>query len=435
MSILWISSNKEDTSFLDNETNIEQISELSSLETGKKYTHVITNSYRFCDGGESTIMNTIGAIRLYYRNVPIMIFHHSNQKAVNYISLENMVFETTDQSDLIKFLNTNFIPYSQFYGAFIGLIVGDALGTTYEFSDRDTVRKEIADDGFSMKGKGPFNVPKGGFTDDSAMALCIAHSLVMDDGFDPNHIMDLFIEWKDQGFMNSHLTHHGRCVDIGNATKDALCEYQANRENPFCGHEISEANGSLMRLIPIILFFSSNRIEIVADMACLSSRLTHPSKHSKYACYIFAQMVYKALHGESKEDLCRDLTYPSDTPQDLRDTFSRDYSEITLDNANSEYGSGHVSMTLSAVLCAFYNTTTFKEGMQYVISFGKDTDTIGAIYGQLAGAYYGKYKIPEYWINTIKKKPIGSPKDCSDYISYLIDNLYLLSHKIDYYNQ
>ena len=48
-----------------------------------------------------------------------------------------------------------------------------------------------------------------------------------------------------------------------------------------------------------------------------------------------------------------------------------------------------VIKTLESALWAFYNTSTFNEGLILVVNLGDDADTVGAVYGQLAGAYYG----------------------------------------------
>ena len=52
---------------------------------------------------------------------------------------------------------------------------------------------------------------------------------------------------------------------------------------------------------------------------------------------------------------------------------------------------------LEAALWAFHRSTSFKEGALLAVNLGDDADTTGAVYGQLAGAYYGDGGIPEAW--------------------------------------
>jgi len=60
-------------------------------------------------------------------------------------------------------------------------------------------------------------------------------------------------------------------------------------------------------------------------------------------------------------------------------------------------GTGYVVKSLEAALWAFYNSGSFKEGCLLAVNLGDDVDTTGAVYGQLAGAYYGRMGIPESW--------------------------------------
>ena len=64
-------------------------------------------------------------------------------------------------------------------------------------------------------------------------------------------------------------------------------------------------------------------------------------------------------------------------------------------------GSGYVVESLEAALWAFHNSSTFEEGCLLAVNFGDNADMTGAVYGQLAGAYYGVEEIPEDWRNTI----------------------------------
>ncbi|WP_445242639.1 ADP-ribosylglycohydrolase family protein [Microcoleus sp. Pol12B5] len=60
-------------------------------------------------------------------------------------------------------------------------------------------------------------------------------------------------------------------------------------------------------------------------------------------------------------------------------------------------GTGYVVKSLEAALWAFYNSSSFVEGCLLAVNLGDDADTTGAVYGQLAGAFYGEYGIPEKW--------------------------------------
>ena len=60
-------------------------------------------------------------------------------------------------------------------------------------------------------------------------------------------------------------------------------------------------------------------------------------------------------------------------------------------------GAGYVVKCLEAALWAFYSSDSFREGCLLAVNLGDDADTTGAVYGQIAGAYYGEDGIPEDW--------------------------------------
>ena len=81
-------------------------------------------------------------------------------------------------------------PVRCYRGNLLGLVVGDALGTTLKFR-RPGSFEPITD----MVDGGPFNLKPGQWTDDTAMALCLAESLVECRGFDPTDQMERYLRW------------------------------------------------------------------------------------------------------------------------------------------------------------------------------------------------------------------------------------------------
>ena len=98
----------------------------------------------------------------------------------------------------------------------LGLAIGDAVGTTLEFRSRDA-QPRLED----MTGGGPFALPPGAWTDDTAMALALADSLAATGTLDGRDLMDRFTRWWRDGAYSCT----GACFDIGNATRAALDRY------------------------------------------------------------------------------------------------------------------------------------------------------------------------------------------------------------------
>ena len=60
--------------------------------------------------------------------------------------------------------------------------------------------------------------------------------------------------------------------------------------------------------------------------------------------------------------------------------------------------------SLEAALWAFHHSSSFREGALLAVNLGDDADTTGAIYGQLAGAFYGEGAIPEEWLSKLHER-------------------------------
>jgi len=133
----------------------------------------------------------------------------------------------------------------RYRGAMLGLAVGDALGTTLEFSPPGSFTP--IDD---IIGGGPFRLAPGAWTDDTSMALCLAESLSECGGFDAADQMRRYVRWYREGHMSST----GGCFDIGNTTRAALQRFE-DTGDPWCGSKDprTAGNGSIMRLAPVVL--------------------------------------------------------------------------------------------------------------------------------------------------------------------------------------
>ena len=78
------------------------------------------------------------------------------------------------------------------------------------------------------------------------------------------------------------------------------------------------------------------------------------------------------------------------------DISNGSYKTKTRDEIKS---SGYVIHTLEAALWAFYHSTNFEDGCILAVNLGEDADSVGAVYGQIAGAYYGYSQIPKRWLD------------------------------------
>jgi len=276
-------------------------------------------------------------------------------------------------------------------GSLLGLATGDAVGTTLEFTrDPDPI-----DD---MIGGGPFGLAPGQWTDDTSMALCLAESLVERGGFDARDQMERYVRWYREG----HLSSTGRCFDIGTTTRAAL-ERFARDHNPIAGATDPHAagNGSLMRLCPIPIRYHHDPEAAIA-LAGESSRTTHGALEAIDACRFYAGLIVGAIAGVPREVLLSPGWSPVPGLWDrapLAPAITRIAAGSYHGKARREVRSGgYVVESLEAALWAFAQADDFRHGCLLVVNLGHDADTTGAIYGQLAGAYFGDEGIPSTWL-------------------------------------
>ena len=280
----------------------------------------------------------------------------------------------------------------RYRGALLGLAAGDALGTTLEFT-RPGDFEPITD----MVGGGPFHLRAGEWTDDTSMALCLAESLLETGAFDPFDQLSRYVRWKRDG----HHSSTGRCFDIGGTVMAALARFERHSE-PFSGSAdpYSAGNGSIMRLAPVPLFFFHDPPLALANAAD-SSRTTHAHPEAVDACRYLAALIIGALQGRDRTELLAPQFCPmagmyKDHP--LAPAIARvAEGSFLAEEPPIIRGDGYVTRSLEAALWAFARSTCFEHGALLAVNLGEDADTTGAVYGQLAGAYYGVESIPARW--------------------------------------
>ncbi len=284
----------------------------------------------------------------------------------------------------------------RYRGSLLGLATVDALGTTLEFKSPGSF-EPIND----IVGGGPFHLKAGQWTDDTSMALCLAESLIETGGFNPSDQMKRYVRWYREG----HLSSNGVCFDIGGTVRKALELFEETGE-PYCGSTDpkSSGNGSIMRLSPAVLLYRKNPDEAI-EKAKDSSRTTHGSSICLDGCRYFASLILGTLNGVSKEELLSKhysiiVGYWKKHPlvPEIDEIAAGSFKEK---NPPEIKGTGYVAACLEAALWAFYKSNSFKEGALMAVNLGDDADTTGAVYGQLAGAYYGERNIPKKWLSIL----------------------------------
>ena len=268
-------------------------------------------------------------------------------------------------------------------GALVGLAVGDAVGTTLEFTAKPDFAS-LSD----MVGGGPFQLAPGQWTDDTAMALALAESLLHDPGLDPTDLMTRFVAWSRTGQYSCT----GTCFDIGTTIRAALARF-AQTGDPIAGSTdaFAAGNGALMRLAPVAIRHGADPVAC-ARIAALQTRTTHGAPEAVAASVLFASMLSDAIAGAPRSAVL----------QARAGAFAGGVAAIAAGSWRGRHrrtirGSGYCVAALEAALWAVARTTSFRSAVLLAANLGEDADTTAAIAGQLAGALYGVAAIPQDW--------------------------------------
>jgi len=293
----------------------------------------------------------------------------------------------------------------------MGLCVADALGVPVEFVDRKTLRNEPVVD---MRSYGTHNQPRGTWSDDTSMTLCLLDSL--SSGLDYDDIMKKFLEWISQGAY----TPHGEVFDVGISTRKALKRFLDGTLPLECGGitEQDNGNGSLMRILPILFYLQSihgtefKEMDEVFNVIHNTSSLTHAHKRSQIACGIYISIASKLIGDRSLNTAVRFGIYEAMEYYKKHPGFTEELQHFKrLEEKNFDKipekqikSSGYVVDSLEAAVWCLLKTKSYRDCVLKAVNLGEDTDTVAAVAGGLAGLHYGYESIPKEWLAVIIKR-------------------------------
>lgn len=287
-----------------------------------------------------------------------------------------------------------------------GVCIGDALGVPVEFKSRETLKSFPVE---NMQEFGSWNQPKGTWSDDSSLTLCIAEQLIK--GYDLEKIGENFVKWVKYG----HWTAHGKLFDIGGTTRHSIARLIKGESARFLGNIFEEdnGNGSLMRTLPLAFYLKDEEnIEKLYQTVKEVSSITHGHFRSVFACFIYVIFAIELIKGKNKREAYH---YTQNLALEFAEIQGFNPKEIqlferVLKNDISKYdedtisSGGYVLHSLEASLWCFLNSESYSESVLKAVNLGEDTDTTGAITGGIAGIYYGFENIPGEWVDGLVRK-------------------------------
>ena len=263
--------------------------------------------------------------------------------------------------------------------AYLGLAIGDALGSTVEFMMPREIALQYGTHN-TLCGGGWLHLKPGHVTDDTTMSLALGNSIIAHGSVDATAAACAFDGWM-----------RAKPVDIGNTVRRNLLQFRktGHPEAPRSDHDAG--NGALMRVLPVALATLGQSNHCVRAACTAQGHVTHNSMLSDAACFTLVFMLQDALHGMDKNRIL----------QHAQQLVAR-HAEFKFRTAKIITNpSGYVVDTLQAVFQSFFDTSDFSSCLINVVNRGGDADTTGAIAGMLAGAFYGLDAIPDRWIKTL----------------------------------
>lgn len=288
----------------------------------------------------------------------------------------------------------------RFVGALVGLAVGDAIAAATQYG-RPGRFAPVGD----MLGGGPYDLPRGAWSDDTAMALCLAESLLESNGFDVRDQVERYHRWQSQGYLSAT----GQCVGIsaGAAVALALAQW---RDQPFCGSHDPNAQDpeALSRVASVVMYFFSHEPAAI-EQAAEAARTTCQAPAVLAACRTLARALHAALSGRPREVVLAQtpalLTQAAAVGESGGARRAADARGRTRGPAFAGTG-----VTAPAALAAAFdclaNTSNFRDAVLAAANLGGHSDVVAAVVGALAGAHYTASAIPALWRNSLMKQDL-----------------------------
>lgn len=275
---------------------------------------------------------------------------------------------------------TDTVNFDKALGSFRGLAIGDALGAPVEFSGRGTFEPVTTYRPSTFHG-----LNAGEWTDDTIMALCLAESMIERNGYNSFYVMQSYVKW----YKNGYNSPKGTCFDIGNQTRIAL---ESFIEYPFMDFDSitsSAGNGTIMRLAPAAIVSLNLSDKDSKKLFQVSALDTHNNSEAIEATILFGFLLKGLLNGMSKKNAFKYARSLSPFKHHIAESVE------SVDD-DSVGNNGYVITSLGAAWWAFNNTDNFEDAVLKAVNLGGDADTIAAITGQMAGAFYGDESIDKY---------------------------------------
>lgn len=292
------------------------------------------------------------------------------------------------------------LPLQQrFGGALLGLAIGEAAGAATQGLTAGSFAPVAG-----IEGGGPDKLPRGAWGDDTAMALCLADSLLSTGQFDPRDQVARYQRWQSQGYLSAT----GQAVGLTPQTHKSLGAARWRRQMYAGSHDPRQLDPEpLARVAPVVLYFhlaAGRAIEFAAESARTICQA--PLVMSAMRCA--ALVMLRFLAGQDRSGMLaldRDaIAIPAGADsQRLEQLVEGRFRSIRSDELRP---AGDILDCLECALWTLWRARDYRDAVLTAVNLGGRSDVTGALAGQLAGARFGAAAIPADWLSVLARREI-----------------------------
>lgn len=306
----------------------------------------------------------------------------------------------------------------KFQGSLLGVAIGDTLGCPFEGKLRSEIHSNFINfEEFIQNKRNLFKT----YTDDTQLTLHTAEALIRGNGFNRNNFISEYVKWLDDPPIGAG---YG-CISSINKLKYGI-PWEKAASN-------SGGNGTAMRIAPIGLFYHKD-LKGLKSAAIKSSILTHSHPAASAGSIVIARAIAYLIDKDPKIRFSIDhffdviISAISNSQEEIWEEFVEILNKLKTNlHLSIEAGLikfsqvgvkspffiedylGHAFVhpyAISTVVCSIFiflkKLNSFRDCIFELATAGGDSDTVGAIGGALAGAYFGLRNIPNNLLKLVK---------------------------------
>ena len=286
-------------------------------------------------------------------------------------------------------------------GGIYGLLVGNAVGVPYKLSDNIYMQSLPYIDILppSNHKKAFQQIRVGTYSDEGALSLCSLYSLIQNNGLNTEHLMQQFHRWKTNGVF----AVGGEVFDIPHQLALAIMNYEQEGNILECGKVNPEGkgDGTLMRMLPLAIFYRNIEAGEFIRKAHLQANITHSHPINGMCCAIYGLWARNILNKETNP-----FENAIQTMKENYNSKGQDLLQEILDFKDIK-GTDYVIDSLMSAYKIVSNYDSFHDIIVEAVRLGNDTDTTSALAGGIAGLKYGYTGIPKVWLDLLRGKNIA----------------------------